>query len=267
MGASAILGLLMARPLVYVVLFSIAATAQASTWEVAPQPLPSIPADRQFRTIHDAARTVSPGDIVVIHSGIYRESVVVEKSGTREKPIRFEAAPNANVAVTGLDQLREWHKESDNVYSTSWSYRLIPRSKTDAHPDDDYHRLIGRAEQVVMNEGLLRQTLQLDQLSPGAFCVDLTNKRLYVSPPKGENLNAENVQIEAATRSSLWDCKGDYVTLRGIHFRYAANPAQSGSLVFRGRGNVAEDCTVERANGAGAAFVGPEQVARRCTFQ
>src|SRR5436309_11684239 len=150
----------MARPLVYFVLLSIAATAQALTWEVAPQPLPSIPADRQFRTIHDAARTVSPGDIVVIHSGIYRESVVVEKSGTREKPIRFEAAPNANVAVTGLDQLREWRKETgnDNVYSAVWPHRFIPSSKTDAYPEDEYHRLIGRAEQVVVNGYPLHQT-------------------------------------------------------------------------------------------------------------
>jgi Right handed beta helix region len=247
----------------------IGSTAVAATWHVSLQPLPSVPVQLQSRTIQEAARIASAGDTIVIHSGVYREPVVIEKSGTSQQPIRFEAAPASDVIITGLDPLTDWHKENDgqNIYSTPWPYRFIPGSKTDAHPDDEYHRLIGRAEQVAMNGNLLRQTLQLDELSPGAFYVDLTNKRLYVSPPAGENVNAKNVQVEAATRSLIWDCKGDYVSLRGIHFRYAANPAQVGSVVFRGRGDVAEDCSFERMNGAGAAFVGPEQVARNCTFQ
>lgn len=248
---------------------ALAQLAEAAVLDVMPVSSPSSSITKQFQTIQEAANAAVAGDVVVIHSGVYRETVVVQKSGTRENPIRFEVEPGGNVVVTGLDRITNWRRENggDNVYSTAWPYRFLPRSKTDAHPDDEFHRLIGRVEQVVMNESLLRQTLQLDQLSRGAFYVDLTNKRLYVSPPAGENLNANEVQVEASTRSLIWDCKGDYVSLRGIHFRYAANPAQSGLVVFRGRGDLAEDCTFERANGAGAAFVGPEQVARRCTFQ
>ena len=239
----------------------------AATLHVAPQPLSGIPDNQQFRTIQDAANVISAGDIVLIHSGVYRETVVIKKNGTRERPIRFEAASGSNVIVTGLDQLPDWHKQNDNSYSTPWPYRFIPWSKTEAHPDDEYHRLIGRAEQVVSNFKLLRQTLQRDQLSPGSFYVDLTNKGLYVSPPTGENLNASGVDIEASTRSLLWRCKGAYVTLRGIRFRYAANQAQQGGVIFEGRGDVAEDCVFERMNSSGAGFIGPDQVARHCTFQ
>jgi parallel beta helix pectate lyase-like protein len=252
---------------VFCVSFLVSFSVNASIWHVSPKPLPSVSRSDQFRTIQEAANKVRPGDTVLIGSGVYRETVVIEKSGTREKPIRFEAVPGANVVVTGLDPLGKWHKEDGNVYSAKWQYRFIPWSKTDAHPDDEYHRLIGRAEQVVMNGSLLHQTLELDQLSPGTFYVDLANKRLYICAPNGENLTSKNVQVEAATRSLLWECKGDYVALRGIHFRYAANPAQKDGVVFRGRRDVAEDCSFERMNGAGAAFVGADQVARRCTFQ
>jgi len=90
-------------------LFLVAWTAGASTWHVSPQPLSSVPADQQFRTIQAAANAVSPGDTVLIHSGVYRETVVVKKNGTQQQPIRFEAAPASNVIVTGLDRITDWH--------------------------------------------------------------------------------------------------------------------------------------------------------------
>jgi Right handed beta helix region len=257
----------MRKPVLFCVLFFIASQGDASIWHVSPKPLPSVPRNHQVRTIKEAAERVAAGDLVLIHSGVYRETVLVGKSGTPKSPIRFKAAPGADVVVSGLDPLTMWRKEEPNVYSAKWPYRFIPWSKIEAHPDDQYHRLIGRAEQVVMNGKLLGQTLQRDQLSPGSFYVDIPNKRLYVAPPAGESLNAKNVQVEAATRSLLWECKGNYVNLRGINFRYAANPAQSGSVVFRGRADVAENCIFERMNGSGAVFVGTDQVARRCTFQ
>jgi hypothetical protein len=247
-----------------------ASIAQAETWHVSLEPLSSARKDRQFRTIQEAAKILAPGDNVIIHSGVYRESIAIEKSGTREKPITFEAAPNANVVVTGLDRLGDWRKEngSDNVYSAPWPHRFISTSKTGAYPEDEYHRLIGRAEQVVVNGYSLHQTLERNQLSRGEFYVDLANQRLYVAPPGGEDLSAANsgVVVEAATRSLLWHCKGDHVVTRGIHFRYAANQAQQGGAIFEGRGDVAEDCTFDSMNASGAAFIGRDQVVRRCNF-
>jgi hypothetical protein len=249
------------------VTLSIARPSNAAVWHVSPERLPGVPENNQFRTIQKAANGVAPGGVVLIHSGVYRETVVIEKSGTPEKPIRLEAAPDANVVVTGLDRLTSWRQEKGNVYSTVWTHHFIPRSKYEAHPDDEYHRLIGRAEQVVINDRLLRQVLQPEQLSAGSFFVDFEKKRLYVSPPSDENPNASSIDIEAATRTLLWHCKGAYVVLRGIHFRCAANPAQTGGVAFQGRGDIAENCIFEQMNGAGAAFGGPTQVARRCVFQ
>jgi hypothetical protein len=63
-----------------------------------------VPSVSQVRTISEAASKVEPGDTVVIHSGVYRETVTIEKSGTQERPIRFEAAPGENVVITGIER-------------------------------------------------------------------------------------------------------------------------------------------------------------------
>ena len=61
-----------------------------------------------LRTISRAAELIQPGDVVRISSGIYREKVVIRRSGTNKQPIRFEAAPGASVVVTGADLLTGW---------------------------------------------------------------------------------------------------------------------------------------------------------------
>lgn len=235
-------------------------------FHVAPTALAAVPPDRQFRTVGEAAQAAAPGDTVLIHTGVYREGVVVGVSGTAAKPIRFEAAPAANVVVTGADRLTGWRKEPgpDNVFSIAWPYSFLG-GPTHAHPDDDYHTLIGRTEQVFVQSYPLHQVLRRGALGRGDFFADLDAKRLYVWSAGSEDLNA--VPVEASTRAVLWQCKGDYVTLRGVRFRYAANAAQQGALQVGGRHDVVQDCVVERTNGSGATFDAPDITVERCTFQ
>ena len=81
---------------------------------VAQAKLPDVPEQEQFRTISAAAQAVAPGDTVMIHDGVYRESVVVEKSGTADRPIRFEAAPAARVIIDGADVITGWRSEKQD---------------------------------------------------------------------------------------------------------------------------------------------------------
>ena len=235
-------------------------------FHVAPAPLPAVDGDHQFRTIGAAAQSVKPGDTVLIHAGVYRESVTVGMDGTAARPIRFEAAPAANVVVTGADRLTGWRKEPgpDAVYSVPWPYTFLG-GPAHTHPDDDYHLLIGRAEQVFVRNYMLHQVLRREALGRGDFFADLDGKRLYAWSAGGEDLNA--VPTEASTRAVLWECKGDYVSLRGVRFRYAANAAQQGAIRFAGRHDVVQDCTAERTNGSGASFVAPDITVERCAFQ
>ena len=230
--------------------------------------------EKPLKTIGAAAKLVKAGDTVVIHGGVYREAVTVEASGTAEAMITFQAAPGPPVVVTGADLLTRWEKLPDaggNVYHIDWPHRFIPWNKTFAHPNDDYHLLIGRCEQVFVQGYPLRQVLAREKLSRGTFYADLAAKKLYVWGRDNRDLTDGRVPVEASVRPAIWVSKGAWVRLKGLRFRYCANAAQRGAVQVLGGHSRVEDCTFERANSIGAQFGGQEDssgiVVRRCVFQ
>ncbi len=244
----------------------------AATYEVAQHdPRSSDEGDgtkeHPWKTISNAAEKVGPGDKVIIREGVYREAVVVKTSGTELAPILFEVGSGAHVIVTGADRLNGWQKADGGqpVYRVPWMHRFIGWSKNMTHPDDDYHRLIGRCEQVVIDGYLLRQVLEAGQLAPGTFFVDFTNQMLEAWGYGNRDLN--RVFVEASARPEVFRVEGDYVQLRGLHFRFAANMAQHGAVVLAGGHDVLEDCTIEDMNSSGATFSGEQQIVRRCIFR
>ena len=245
---------------------------QAATHEVAqqnPQASDDGPgtAQQPWKTIAKAAGEAGPGDIILIRGGVYRESVLVKASGTALAPIRFEAAPGEHVVVTGADRLTGWRKadETRPIYRVAWPHKFISWNRSMTHPNDEYHRLVGRCEQVVVNGYLLRQVLSADQLAPGAFFADVTNQTLLVWDVSSRDPN--KTYVEAFVRTEIFRVEGVHVQLRGLQFRYAANMAQHGAVVLAGRHDVLEDCVVEAMNACGVTFRGEDAVARRCVFR
>jgi hypothetical protein len=220
-----------------------------------------------FKTVSKAAGKAQPGDLVRIHGGIYREHVLIRTSGTTAAPIRFEAAEGEHVILTGAEGLTGWRQQDGLVpiYSVPWPHKFVAGNGSLTHPSDQYHRAIGRCEQVAVNGYLLRQAFSLAQLGPGAFFADVTNRTLYVWDAANRDLN--KTHTEASVRQEILRIDGDHIQLRGLNFRYAANMAQRGAVVLAGRVNSIEDCVVEYMNAVGATFRGEDAVVRRCTFR
>src|SRR5262249_7195332 len=148
--------------------------------------------------------------------------------------------PAEHVVVTGADLLTDWRREDDKqqVFSTPWPRQSIAWSSGRTHPSDDYHRLIGRCEQVFAEHYLLRQVLNRTALSRGTFFVDLEGQRLYIwTADNADLMSKRRVRVEAAVRQTIWHNKGAYVHLRGLRFRYAATPAQRGAVTINGDHN------------------------------
>ena len=240
------------------------------TWHVAPEELKGVPPAIQLRTIAAAAAKAEPGDTVVIHSGVYRETVTIEASGTKDTPIRFEAAPGENVVITGADVIRSWKKETrgGNIFSAPWPHRFIGWNKSGTHPDDDEHKMIGRCEQVFILGYPLLHVLDRAGLGRGTFYVDPGARRIFVCPRDGADLAREEPPlVEASARQVLWHGKGRDVHVRGLKFRYAANMAQQGAARFEGDHGVIEDCGFESMNSSGATFAARGLIVRRCVFR
>ena len=224
-----------------------------------------------WKTISKAAEKVNPGDVVIIHEGIYRERVLIKTSGTEQQPIRFEAAPGERVILTGADQLTGWTKlPSENpIFTIAWPYSFVNNAKTGSmiHPDDEYHKLIGRCEQVIVNGYLLKQVLVASQLAPGTFCSDTGNKILYAWDATNRDMNSRDIYAEASVRSEILRVEGAYIQVRGLQFRYAANFAQRGAVQLMGHHALLEDCVIEQMNACGISFRAPDMIVRRCTIR
>jgi len=255
--------------LVLMPVLSFCAAVKGKTWHVSGEILLDIDSQKQMRTIAQAAALVEPGDMVMIHSGVYREQVVIEKSGKPDNPVTFQAAAGAGVIMTGADRISEWSQVpgEDHIYSTPWPHKFITWSKYNTHPDDDYHRLIGRCEQVFVNCYALRQVLERDKLARGTFYVDLDGERLCVWSSNNQDVSSRKVKVEASVRDTILAVRSNHVVIKGIHFRYAANRAQHGAVEFSGNHLTVEDCIFEYTNACGASFRGEDIAVRRCTFQ
>ena len=255
-----------------VFMLGLAPALAAATYEVAQQDSAADDkgpgtAKQPWKTISRAAEKVGPGDVVIIRSGTYHERVHVKASGTAESPIRIEAAPGEHVVVTGADHLTNWRKADGQwpIYSVGWPHRYVGWNPHMTHPGDDYHRVIGRCEQVWVDRNLVRQVLDLSHLAPGSFYVDITNKSLLLWDIGGRDPN--KAHVEASVRQEVLRTDGNHVRIRGLWFRYAANMAQHGAVVLAGRCNTMEDCVVEAMNASGATFFGEDTVVRRCIFR
>ncbi len=212
-------------------------SAQAKTWHVSPETIAGVPGDSQIRTIGAAIKQLTPGDTVLIHAGIYREALALRPSGRPNRPIVLKAVAGDHVVVTGADHIRGWTSVPGEkpLFWSHWPHRFITWSKHNTHPDDDYHRLIGRSEQVFINGYALNQVLRREQMGRGTFFVDLPAQRLYVRPANGVDPNSQKSLVESSVRDRILVVEGNHVHIEGIRFRYAANRAHSFSSHRRSR--------------------------------
>lgn len=268
------------------------AEASALVWTVDPS-APGASDERRpgetgpLRTIGRAAELAAPGDIVQVRAGIYRETVLLPRSGSPDAPIRFVAQPPGSAIITGADPLKGLSRVSgpEPIYEAHWPHRFVAgRDRSGAvvehHPAGE--PLWGRAEQVVAEGQLLLPATDLAALRQawrdrdaalrpavpglggpfgGMFAVDGISKRLYVWLVDGAD--PTKLMIEASRRAVLVDIhparRGRPVTdvsFEGFVFRYAANFPQRPAILLEGARNMLSDCVVEYMNSVGLSVHG-----------
>jgi hypothetical protein len=229
-----------------------------------------IPQQRVFFNIGSAVASAQAGDSIIIHQGMYRESIDVNQSGTAHKPIVIVGAPGEQIFITGADTVpvASWQPTGrSSVWQLKpWTYHGIPWSRFMARPDDERHRLIGRTEQVIVDGKLLRQVADVDSLAPGTFCADpLKDHALYVCFPHGGPI--ESGRTEVSLRPVLLHITGSHLIVRNLSFHYACNSAQQAAVFVEGSNNLVQDCLVQWTNGSGARLAGAHNTFRHLRSQ
>ncbi|OQP63889.1 hypothetical protein A3860_23435 [Niastella vici] len=74
-------------------------------------------AGNPLKTIMAAAGKALPGDIITVHAGIYRESIVPPRGGNSDKErITYQAAKGEKVAVKGSEVVKGWQKQENDTW-------------------------------------------------------------------------------------------------------------------------------------------------------
>ena len=215
--------------------------------------------DLPWKSVSQAARSVKPGDTVIVRRGIYREGVKLTTPGTQEAPITFEAARNGEgeyeeVVLCGADVVTGWQKDRDHWKFAPWTRRFLTYAKG----------WVFRREQVIVDGQLLKHVEKLDDLAPGCFWVEeQEGKPQALHVRLADDVDPNQHVVEVSVRHPLLAIESDHVRVRGFVLRYAANRAQWGVLTLKGSHNLIEDCTIEWTNGNGVSIGGSNNLLRR----
>jgi alpha-L-arabinofuranosidase len=110
--------------LTFLALLAGAANLHATEFYVSTNGDDSNPGTSQvpFRTIQQAADVAQPGDVITVHSGIYRERVNPPRGGTsNKKRIIYQAAPGEKVVITGSEPMKGWVKVTNDTWKVTIS--------------------------------------------------------------------------------------------------------------------------------------------------
>ncbi|HEX4851304.1 MAG TPA: right-handed parallel beta-helix repeat-containing protein, partial [Puia sp.] len=79
-----------------------------------------------FRTISKAASVAMPGDIIIVHAGVYREMVQPPRGGTAEnKRITYMAAPGEKVEIKGSEIVKGWVRIKEDLWKVQLPYSFF----------------------------------------------------------------------------------------------------------------------------------------------
>ena len=106
---------------------SAAASPTGVVWHVAPNgddTRDGRTAAAPLRTLGSAAARLKPGDVCLIHAGVYRETLAPPADGTADAPLMFRAAPGEAVTLSGLDPVTGWERVDSRTFRASLAWDM-----------------------------------------------------------------------------------------------------------------------------------------------
>lgn len=204
---------------------------------------------------------------VAIHSGVYRETVVLSQPSLQPAapPLVIEGV-EPDVVIAGSDVIALMGPESDTrIQASPWSPRFglapIPDGWDSVTADLRAHPVVLRSEIVFVGGRRLQQVLSLAEVraEPGRYFVEeglsgALPGTLWWRPPV-ETPPDVVTAVEAAVRPTLLMAdRMAALVIRGITFRHAATPLQDAAVQINRSADVRlEDLRIEWNNWNGVS--------------
>jgi hypothetical protein len=220
-----------------------------------------------YLTIIRAASVAQSGDVVIVHTGTYREWVKPARGGTDEnKRITYRAAPGEEVFVKGSERITSWTPEAGGVWKVE-----LPNSFFDAYNPYalqvsggwlNYGQWHHRGDVYLNGEAFLEKQ-KAEELAGAErtwFC-QVAGEVTTIRANFGRaNPNTELAEINVRESIFMPEITGlKYITVDGFHFLHAAAnwappnlTLQMGAVGTRmGKYWIIENCEVANARCVG----------------
>jgi hypothetical protein len=196
-----------------------------------------------FLTIQAAANIAQPGDVIIVHEGVYRERITPPRGGESDsKRITYQAAKNEKVEIKGSEIINNW----ENFSGTVWKAKVPNSFFGDYNPYldiikgdwfNDKGRIHHTGEVYLNGKSLWEMALLEEVLNPKPvkdnwdpegsiytwFCESDNDQTYIYANFHGADPNKELVEINVR-KSCFYPEKTNinYITISGFHLSQAA---------------------------------------------
>ncbi len=211
------------------------------------------------------------GTRIVVAAGVYRETLDALQTHDTPPgcydPIILEAAPGAEVVITGAEAWSSWQATgAADIYSAAWPYdwgNVVPIPAGGTAYEQEWveeHPLLRRREMVVVEGDIYRQVIDSSELQslPGSFYVDEGGDTLSVHFSAGHGPSSS---VEVSERAFTMVARDtDHLVLRGLTFQHAGSVLldRGGVLLERCSELLIEGCRFNDNNGNGLSIYGTD---------
>lgn len=188
--------------------------------------------DCPLRSISRAAEIASPGDLILVHAGTYRERIAPARGGVRDQPITYAAAEPGKVIVKGSDLWEpRWLKE-DGILTAPLAPELFPGE----NPYATQARALAGSKtlgQLFWDGVMLTEVDNKSELHAlaGTWMASPGGTAVSVHPPLGATAPGGPATVELTVRDRVFAprVRGlGYITVRGFVFEHCANQSAAG---------------------------------------
>lgn len=188
--------------------------------------------ERPYRTIGAAALTAQPGDSILVHDGIYRETVSPPRGGTAEHPITFTAAPGARPIITGSEPVSGWMRRDARTWHVDIPHAFFGAFNPFAEEiSGDWFNPDGRVAHtgaVYLDDERLTEAAVLDDVlresGQGLYFTEIGVETTRVIANFGDRAPAEH-RVEVNVRRTVFfpvENNIDHIIVRGFVLQNAA---------------------------------------------
>ena len=169
---------------------------------------------------------------IIIHPGLYRESLVMDLDSRAVDPlIALSAQTPGTVIISGSTVWIDWEPTNNpDIYSEPWPFKWGLATIPDGWEGNvAIDPLIRHREMVIVNNEPLFQVLHYEALHQGSFFISEEAEKIFIYPPTGVDLNT--TLIEVAVRGPLLKIHGkSNLVVQGLTFQHSASGLQDAAV-------------------------------------